>query len=537
MMIDRARQLAMGFGLGVVLVAGVAGCHSNSVNAQSGPDPAAANMAPENEAQQQAAQYGSQPDNGGQQPPAPIERAYPAAGENSAQAGYAGGGEGDYEPAYDESDLTDWQATEPPPPLPEYDQPPDPDPDYIWTPGYWAWGPYGYYWVPGCWVAAPYVDALWTPGYWIFVDNVYRFHHGYWGRHIGFYGGINYGFGYFGVGYEGGYWNGSHFYYNTRVTRVNSNVRNVYVHDVTVNRGGGRVSFNGGRGGIQARPRPAEVAAMRGQRIGPMQSQVQVRDQASHNRQQFYSSNHGRPAAAVETRPVARDRSLPAELPRAAAPTRSAGRPAEVARPGQTQGPVQRGRPENVPRGGNAPEVARPGQQGRPGFQPRPQEARPMQPQNEVRPQQQQPDGNPQGGRQRGLNQGQPQTQAVPQQQARPQVQAQPQATPNVQRGQERGQGRPDFQRQQSAPPQQARPQEQMRQQGPPPQQARPQEQMRQQGPPQRQAPPQQAQPQRQAPSPQAQHTPPQQPHQQAAPPAAHGGGDHGQGHGGDRHN
>ena len=138
---------------------------------------------------------------------------------------------------------------------------PAPDPNYLWTPGYWAWGPEGYYWVPGCWVEAPYEGALWTPGYWGFYGGFYRFHHGYWGLHIGFYGGVDYGYGYIGHGYYGGYWNGGHFFYNTTITRVNVNViRNVYVHKVVINnvtvtgRISNRVSFNGGRGGVQARP-------------------------------------------------------------------------------------------------------------------------------------------------------------------------------------------------------------------------------------------------------------------------------------------
>ena len=40
------------------------------------------------------------------------------------------------------------------------------------------------------------------------------FHEGYWGPHVGFYGGIDYGFGYTGAGYAGGYWNNGAFYYN-----------------------------------------------------------------------------------------------------------------------------------------------------------------------------------------------------------------------------------------------------------------------------------------------------------------------------------
>ena len=136
-----------------------------------------------------------------------------------------------------------------PPPLPVYKQPVIPGPGYLWTPGYWAWGPYGYYWVPGTWVLPPAIGFLWTPGYWAFDDGVYRWHDGYWGPHVGFYGGVNYGFGYTGVGYHGGYWSHDHFRYNVAVNNVRgAHVTNVYtqnVTNVTVN----RVSFNGGHGG------------------------------------------------------------------------------------------------------------------------------------------------------------------------------------------------------------------------------------------------------------------------------------------------
>ena len=76
-----------------------------------------------------------------------------------------------------------------------------------WTPGYWSYAPQGYYWVPGVWAQPPQVGFLWTPGYWGFIGGRYRYHYGYWGRHIGYYGGINYGNGYIGIGYQGGYWN------------------------------------------------------------------------------------------------------------------------------------------------------------------------------------------------------------------------------------------------------------------------------------------------------------------------------------------
>src|ERR1700732_2220582 len=95
-----------------------------------------------------------------------------------------------------------------PPPLPVYVQPVCPAAGYIWTPGYWAYGEDGYYWVPGTWVMAPEPGLLWTPGYWGFAEGAYAWHGGYWGPHVGFYGGINYGFGYGGGGFGGGRWNG-----------------------------------------------------------------------------------------------------------------------------------------------------------------------------------------------------------------------------------------------------------------------------------------------------------------------------------------
>src|SRR6516165_5704374 len=116
-----------------------------------------------------------------------------------------------------------------PPALPVYEQPFCPGPGYLWTPGYWAWGPDGYYWVPGTWVLAPEPGFLWTPGYWGFSDELYAWHPGYWGPVVGFYGGINYGFGYPGSGYYGGYWRGNDFYYNRSVSNVN--ITNVHVYN------------------------------------------------------------------------------------------------------------------------------------------------------------------------------------------------------------------------------------------------------------------------------------------------------------------
>ena len=152
-----------------------------------------------------------------------------------------------------------------PPAIPVYTQPPCPADGYIWTPGYWAWGPDGYYWVPGVWVTPPVAGVLWTPGYWGFAGGVYGWHAGSWGPHVGFYGGVNYGFGYPGTGFFGGVWAGNVFRYNTAVVNVNTTVvRNVYV-DRTIVRNTtivNRASFNG-PGGVVARATASEMVAAR----------------------------------------------------------------------------------------------------------------------------------------------------------------------------------------------------------------------------------------------------------------------------------
>jgi len=183
----------------------------------------------------------------------------------------------------------------PPPALPVYAQPVIPGPGYIWTPGYWAWGPAGYYWVPGVWVMPPQVGVLWTPGYWGWGGSAYIFHPGYWGPHIGFYGGVNYGYGYGGVGYEGGYWNHGVFAYNRSVNNItNVHVTNVYNRTVVVNNVN-RVSYNGGNGGVQVRASASEQAAYNEHHFQPTSNQISHEQAMRNDRGQLASVNHGRP--------------------------------------------------------------------------------------------------------------------------------------------------------------------------------------------------------------------------------------------------
>jgi hypothetical protein len=183
-----------------------------------------------------------------------------------------------------------------PPVLPVYEQPPIPGPGYLWTPGYWAWGPEGYYWVPGTWVYPPVIGVLWTPPWWGWSDGVYIFHSGYWGPHIGFYGGINYGFGYFGVGYEGGYWDHGRFFYNREVNNIRDvHITNVYNKTVVRDGNVNRASFNGGNGGTTAKATAQEQAAFRDHHLQATGAQLQHLNAARGNPALFAKTNNGQP--------------------------------------------------------------------------------------------------------------------------------------------------------------------------------------------------------------------------------------------------
>src|SRR5215467_9017537 len=191
-----------------------------------------------------------------------------------------------------------------PPVLPVYVQPVCPEPGFIWIPGYWAYGPDGYFWVPATWVEPPEVGLLWTPGYWEWEDDSYIWHDGYWGTEVGYYGGVDYGFGYTGVGFFGGYWRDNTYYYNRAVTNVDVTVvRNTYNttvvnNNTTIN----RVSFNGGPGGTTARPTSREIALEHQQHVRMTAEQNRNFEAARGDRSFRASVNHGRPEVAATPR-------------------------------------------------------------------------------------------------------------------------------------------------------------------------------------------------------------------------------------------
>ena len=287
-----------------------------------------------------------------------------------------------------------------PPVLPVYEQPPCPEPGWMWTPGYWAYGPEGYYWVPGAWVPAPYEGALWTPPYWGWSGGLYIFHPGYWGRHVGYYGGINYGFGYMGVGFVGGRWHGRDFEYNTAVMRVNNvHIRNVYVDRTIVERNTirneRRVSFNGGHDGIRYNPRPEERDAMRERHMGETSMQMHHMEAARNDRSFYARNNGGHPQRAAEERPMGfngNDRNN--RQPQTFNNNREQSRPEFQKHQEPGRQPQFQQQPRNNDRGGynqqSRPEFQKHQEQGR---QPQFQQQRPQQ---EPRGNYQQPRGNPQ---------------------------------------------------------------------------------------------------------------------------------------------
>src|SRR5215469_3847573 len=192
-----------------------------------------------------------------------------------------------------------------PPALPVYEQPICPADGYLWTPGYWAYDYNGgYYWVPGTWVIAPQVGFLWTPGYWGWGGSAFIFHEGYWGPQVGYYGGINYGYGYGGVGYEGGRWEGGRFAYNTYVSHVNTTIiHNTYNTRVTYV-SESHVSYNGGNGGVEARPTPQQESYANEHHVGPVAAQTQHVRQARSNPELRASTNEGKPPIAATAKPA-----------------------------------------------------------------------------------------------------------------------------------------------------------------------------------------------------------------------------------------
>lgn len=364
-----------------------------------------------------------------------------------------------------------------PPVLPVYEQPPCPEPDLMWMPGYWAYDydAQSYYWVPGAWVPAPFQGALWTPPYWGWEQGVYMFHPGYWGPEVGYYGGVNYGFGYFGLGFVGGRWHERHFEYNEAVWHVNRTVIHTTYIDRTVIRehviDERHVAYAGGPGGVRHDPTMEERRAMQVQHVAPTQYQQQHVQEARSERQNFFNVNHGRPQNVAVARPLPaqhveppaarggaevnggfhngvqqsnnqapQSHAVPAQRPIVGVPDQRDGRAERPVYPTPNANPQQQNRQPNQPQPmyKNAPQQPqsermpqrepqqapqyRPAPQAQPQYRPAPEQQNHAAPMTQPRPEPQY----------RPAPQPQPQYHAAPQPQSRPAPEARPAPAPRA---------------------------------------------------------------------------------------------------------
>jgi hypothetical protein len=142
---------------------------------------------------------------------------------------------------------------------------------------------------------------------------VYVFHPGYWGPHVGYYGGINYGFGYAGVGFTGGRWAGNAFAYNRSVNNLDSRIiHNTYSETPAGNTVVTKVSYNGGPGGITAVPTAQERAAASEPHIPATPLQ--------HRYVQQPAAQRAAPPVAPRAPPPVASRAPPPVAPRVARP-------------------------------------------------------------------------------------------------------------------------------------------------------------------------------------------------------------------------
>jgi len=158
------------------------------------------------------------------------------------------------------------------------------------------------------------------------MNGAYGWYDGYWGPTVGFYGGINYGFGYPGNGYYGGEWRGREFYYNRTVNNVNvTNITNVYNQTVRTNNIN-RVAYNNGPNGVQAQPTQQQIAVRQQPHDPPTAAQTEHQQAARKDPAQFASANGENPAVVATPKPGALNdpQAKRAALPPAPAPPANA---------------------------------------------------------------------------------------------------------------------------------------------------------------------------------------------------------------------
>ena len=119
------------------------------------------------------------------------------------------------------------------------------------------------------------------------------------------YGGVNYGYGYTGEGYQGGRWDNGNFYYNGAVNNISRERRitNVYNQPVSSQLTIHNPSYHGGRGGVTVQPTIGQRMLGAERHIQPTAEQAQHQSAARGNRALGASQNRGRPPIAATSRP------------------------------------------------------------------------------------------------------------------------------------------------------------------------------------------------------------------------------------------
>jgi hypothetical protein len=150
---------------------------------------------------------------------------------------------------------------------------------------------------------------------------------------VGYYGGVNYGFGYGGIGFAGGEWRHGAFAYNTAVMHVDERiVHTTYVDRTVVERGyvarDSHVAYSGGPGGIRHAPNAQEQTFAHEQHVAPTAYQTQHMNSAQADRTSYVKNNGGHPANLVASRPLAAEAHPAPAVSHGAV---SAGRPASTA--------------------------------------------------------------------------------------------------------------------------------------------------------------------------------------------------------------